>query len=125
MVRSGQLSKFFKNQGKAEVSIEEAEENIHVVDFEKEIARAVAAGDFTRASRLLYLQTLKHLSDRGRMEWQPQKTPTQYAMEVKDDAFTRLTHLFLPIRYGGFEADEPLFESMKSLKNETMKGGAA
>ena len=125
LVRSGVLQRLFGILKKEDVSIEEAEENIHVIDFEAEIARARSAGDYTRASRLLYLQTLKQLSDARRIDWQPQKTPAQYTREVSGRAFLQLTNHFVRIRYGGFEADEQLFLTMEALQAETGKGGEA
>ena len=125
LVRSGVLQRLFGILLKEDVSIEEAEENIHVIDFEAEIARARSAGDYTRASRLLYLQTLKQLSDAHRIDWQPQKTPAQYTREVSGMAFLQLTNHFVRIRYGGFEADEQLFLTMEALQAETGKGGDA
>jgi len=126
LVRSGVLQRLFGILLKEDVSIEEeAEENIHVIDFEAEIARARSAGDYTRASRLLYLQTLKQLSDAHRIDWQPQKTPAQYTREVSGRAFLQLTNHFVRIRYGGFEADEQLFLTMEALQAETGKGGEA
>lgn len=125
LVRSGVLQCLLAILKKEDVSIEEAEENIHVIDFEAEIARARSAGDYTRASRLLYLQTLKQLSDARRIDWQPQKTPAQYTREVSGRAFLQLTNHFVRIRYGGFEADEQLFLTMEALQAETGKGGEA
>ena len=125
LVRSGVLQRLLAILKKEDVSIEEAEENIHVIDFEAEIARARSAGDYTRASRLLYLQTLKQLSDAHRIDWQPQKTPAQYTREVSGMAFLQLTNHFVRIRYGGFEADEQLFLTMEALQAETGKGGEA
>ncbi|MBR4897263.1 MAG: DUF4129 domain-containing protein [Prevotella sp.] len=125
LVRSGVLQRLLAILLKEDVSIEEAEENIHVIDFEAEIARARTAGDYTRASRLLYLQTLKQLSDAHRIDWQPQKTPAQYTREVSGMAFLQLTNHFVRIRYGGFEADEQLFLTMEALQAEIKKGGDA
>ena len=73
MVRSQLLHRILGIRHEAEVSIEEAEENIHSVDFDAEIAR----------------------------------------------------NHFLRIRYGGFEADEQLFSTMKTLQAEVEKGGTA
>lgn len=125
MVRSGLLKRLLGNQQATEVSIEEAEEDIHHVDFDAAIDHALSAGDYTLAARLLYLQTLKNLSDQGRISWQPQKTPTQYTHEVTTLPFRQLTNHFLHIRYGGFEADASLFVTMKALKEDVEKGGAA
>lgn len=104
------------------------EDTIYGVDFQKEIDAAVSRNDYRGAVRLLYLQTLKQLSDAGQIEWQPYKTPTEYIYEIKADTtkrpFRELTNRFLRVRYGNFEATGALFREMKTLQEEIMKGGA-
>lgn len=103
------------------------EDTIYGVDFDSEIKRAMERKDYRESIRLLYLQTLKLLSDEGRIDWQPYKTPTEYICEVKQEAlrssFRRLTNGFLRVRYGNFAASEPLFEELLSLQTEIRKGG--
>lgn len=103
------------------------EDTIYGVDFDSEIKRAMERKDYRESIRLLYLQTLKLLSDEGRIDWQPYKTPTEYIYEVKLEAlrssFRRLTNGFLRVRYGNFAASEPLFEELLSLQTEIWKGG--
>lgn len=103
------------------------EDTIYGVDFDSEIKRAMERKDYRESIRLLYLQTLKLLSDEGRIDWQPYKTPTEYIYEVKQAAlrssFRRLTNGFLRVRYGNFAASEPLFEELLSLQTEIRKGG--
>lgn len=101
------------------------EDTIYGVDFEKGISVALSRRDYREAVRLLYLQTLKLLSDEKRIDWQFYKTPTQYIYEVKTPAFKQLTNQFLRVRYGNFEATEALFSTMQSLQEEIKKGGAA
>ena len=99
------------------------EDTIYGVDFARGIADALSRSDYREAVRLLYLQTLKQLSDEKRIDWQLYKTPTQYVYEVRMPAF-RLTNHFLRVRYGNFEATEALFHVMQSLQEEVKKGGA-
>lgn len=99
------------------------EDTIYGVDFAKEIASVLSRNDYREAARLLYLQTLKQLSDEKRIDWQLYKTPTQYIYEVRLPAFQKLTHHFLRVRYGNFEATEELFRTMTSLQEEIKKGG--
>jgi len=101
------------------------EDTIYGVDFSERIAEALARRDYREAVRLLYLQTLKQLSDTGRIDWQPCKTPTQYIHEVGMPAFRQLTVHFLRVRYGNFEATETLFTVMQALQEEIGKGNAA
>lgn len=101
------------------------EDTIYGVDFPGGIADALSRQDYREAVRLLYLQTLKHLSDAERIDWQPYKTPTQYIYEVRLPAFRQLTNQFLRVRYGNFEATEELYRSMLALQGEIEKGGVS
>lgn len=101
------------------------EDTIYGVDFPGGIADALSRQDYREAVRLLYLQTLKHLSDAERIDWQPYKTPTQYIYEVRLPAFRQLTNQFLRVRYGNFEATEELYRSMLDLQGEIEKGGVS
>ena len=105
------------------------EDTIYGVDFEQEIAQALQRADYRAAVRLLYLQTLRLLSDAGRIDWQPYKTPTEYLYEVNPEsvrnAFRLLTTAFLRVRYGNFEASESLFDEMRTWQEEIRKGGNA
>ncbi len=103
------------------------EDTIYGIDFEKEISAAMLRNEYREAVRLLYLQTLKQLSDAEKIDWQPYKTPTEYTYELKANAlrtpFRELTNRFLRVRYGNFEATEVLFHEMQTLQREIMKGG--
>ena len=80
------------------------EDTIYGVDFPKGIDEALSRRDYREAIRLLYLQTLKQLSDAERIDWQLYKTPTQYIYEVRLPAFRQMTNHFLRVRYGNFHA---------------------
>lgn len=101
------------------------EDTIYGVDFPGGITDALSCQDYREAVRLLYLQTLKQLSDAERIDWQPYKTPTQYLTEVRLPAFRQLTNHFLRVRYGNFEATEELFRTMQTLQEEIRKGGVS
>lgn len=99
------------------------EDTIYGVDFDGGIASSLSRRDYREAVRLLYLQTLKRLSDEKRIDWQPYKTPTQYIYEVRMPAFRQLTQHFMRVRYGNFEATEELFGTMLALQESIGKGG--
>lgn len=101
------------------------EDTIYGIDFEKAIAEALQQGCYKEGVRLVYLQTLKGLSDGQRIDWQLYKTPSQYLYEVKMGAFKQLTTDFLRVRYGNFEATASLVELMQSRQKEVIKGGEA
>lgn len=96
--------------------VEGLSENIHVLDFDQEIARAVQQQEYKRAVRLVYLAALKKLSDAGVVRWEPGKTNRQYQLELKDPAskqqFARLGYFFEWAWYGDFPVDEPLFQQV-------------
>lgn len=118
----------FMRSGRKAIAYTVNEDTIYGINFEAEIADAVSRGDYKEAIRLVYLHTLKLLSDKGIIDWQLYKTPTQYIYEVKPETkrepFRELTNCFLRIRYGNFEATELLFNKMKELQREVGKGGA-
>ena len=103
------------------------EETIYGVDFNSEINNALSRKDYQLAVRLVYLQTLKHLSDFRCIDWQTYKTPTEYLYEMKrkgvSDEFRQLTNRFLMVRYGNFEATESTYETVKNLQQIIWKGG--
>lgn len=113
----------FMRSRKNDLSYAVAEDTIYGIDFEDGIAKALSGSDYREAVRLLYLQTLKQLADRKRIDWQLYKTPTQYLYEVRIPAFRQLTNHFMRVRYGNFEATEVLFHSMQTLQEEIGKGG--
>lgn len=114
---------FFTRSGSNKLSYSVEEDTIYGVDFPEEIVRALSGGNYREAIRLLYLQTLRQLSDNGRIDWQPYKTPTQYIYEVQSPPFRQLTNHFLRVRYGNFEATEALYHTMLALQEEMKKGG--
>ena len=115
----------FMRSGKRTLPYAVEEDTIYGVDFPEGINEALSQRNYREAVRLLYLQTLKQLSDADRIEWQPYKTPTQYLCEVRLPAFRQLTNHFLQVRYGNFEATEELFRTMRALQEEIEKGGVS
>mgnify|MGYP003306231470 FL=1 len=79
------------------------EDNIYGIDFPSTIDQALKVGNYREAVRLVYLLTLRHLSDAGKIDWQPAKT--QYLNEYNGRPFHHLTTTFVRIRYGGYDAD--------------------
>ena len=122
---------FMREKKSSPIPYDIEEENIHHIDFNKEISIALECGDYRLAIRLLYLQTLRLLSDNNLIEWQIHKTPTEYLYEIKNremrPLFRELTNRFLQVRYGNYSASSELYDIMHevqtSLKKE-MEGGA-
>lgn len=107
--------KWLAGKSKAiEVPYDESLENIHEISFDDEIENTLQNGNYRLAVRLLYLQTLKHLSDKGVIDWLPNKTNLAYVKEVQKqdkgyEAFVSLTNQFEYIWYGDFSVDKATF----------------
>jgi Domain of unknown function (DUF4129) len=84
-------------------------EDIHAINFAGNINAAIEARNFRLAVRLLYLQTLKRLTDTGRISWKPDKTNRQYVQEMKNADFEQLTTQFEYVWYGDFPVDAARF----------------
>lgn len=92
-------------------------DNIHEIPYEEAISNAIAAGNFSLAVRLLYLQSLKLLSDKALIKWQPNKTNWQYVNELSDNnlrrRFTSMTSIFEYVRYGSMPLTAPQFHTVR------------
>jgi hypothetical protein len=104
------LKLFAKKSKDIDVAYEEEFENIHEISFADEIENALRNQNYRLAVRLLYLQTLKHLSDKEIIDWQPAKTNSAYVKEVQGENgyhdFSTLTYQFEYIWYGDFEINQ-------------------
>jgi hypothetical protein len=98
------------------------EDTIYGVDFDTAVSQAVGHEDYREAVRLVYLRTLKVLSDRHQIDWQPFKTPSQYVREYSAvPAFRTLTAHFLRVRYGNFPATRVLYDEVENLGKEVSR----
>lgn len=93
------------------------EENIHEINFDTAIHDALSSGDHRLAIRLLYLKTLKLLTDRRLIQWKPNRTNRSYVLELANTDlatdFEKMTHYFESVWYGAFPVREPEFLYMK------------
>ena len=107
---------FARSGRRKPMEYEVTEDTIYGIDFPSEIEKALENEHLREALRLMYLQTLKSLSDYHQIEWQPFKTPTQYTFEFRQADFKRMTSLFVRVRYGGFDADKDMIRDMHNLQ---------
>ena len=93
-------------------------ENIHEVNFASRIAAAEEAGNFRLALRLGYLEVLKHLTDRGLIHWQPDKTNQAYLTELAAgplrEAFRAATRQFEYVWYGELRLNAALYQQARA-----------
>lgn len=108
---------FFSDKPATDYEVED--DNIYGIDFDTLIAQAIDAENWRQACRLSYLRLLRQLSDNGLITWQISKTPTQFAREYPNPDFSRMTNLFLRIRYGGYATTRSDYELMDRLATQT------
>lgn len=96
-------------------------ENIHEIPFEKAIQNAIQSKDFSLATRLMYLQSLKLLSDRNMISWHENKTNWHYVYELKSEklrsSFRDITYIFEYVQYGHM----PLSETKFAIVQDTFR----
>ncbi|MEY3442222.1 MAG: hypothetical protein RLZZ519_503 [Bacteroidota bacterium] len=89
------------------------EEDITKMEFEDLLQQAVDAGRYRVAVRLLYLRTLRQLTDQGLIHWKPEKTNHDYLRELTDKrlrpGFSDVTLIFEYIWYGEFPVNKDDF----------------
>ena len=108
--------RLFGGAGKEKVLYPE-EDTIYGIDFDVAIRNALDNENYHEAVRMVYLQTLRYLSDNDYINWQIFKTPTQYITELKNEAFHTFTLHFIRVRYGNYDANVSLYETMLDLQD--------
>lgn len=108
---------FGKSSDKKVINYEEIEKNIHLVDFEKLIKETLKNGENRLAIRYYYLWLLKIMSAKQLIEWDVEKTNSDYLYEIKNSSiksqFEYVSYLYNYIWYGEFELDEVTFVKAK------------
>lgn len=97
------------------------EDTIYGVDFDRMLNEARRQQNHREVVRLLYLQTLRHLSDTHRIDWQPFKTPSQYTNECPEPALRQMTNRFLLVRYGNRDATATMADEMTAWQQTIMQ----
>lgn len=95
------------------------DENIHEINFDAEIQKAIAEKDYRRGVRLLFLYALKLLSDRDYILWEQGKTNHEYVAEVKEEGVRNWLHqlsfYFDYAWYGNFLISRDLFDKVNNI----------
>ena len=101
-------------------------ENIHEMDFDKLLQEALAQQKYREGIRLLFLHTLKLLTDKQFIEWRAGKTNHDYVEELGGElksCFTELSFYFDHAWYGNFPVREDAFiktrQLFQSIKHKT------
>lgn len=112
-----------EDKAKNKVAFTEEEQIIKNEDINALINQAIAQGNYRLAVRYCYLQSLKYLTEKEMIDWQPQKTNTDYLAELSKSqlqkGFANITKIYDYVWYGEFNIDAAKFESLK-LNFETL-----
>ena len=110
---------FYKGDGESDVRYTVLDENIHEMNFDNLIAEAVSKRDFRTATRLLFLNSLKILSDKDFIQWEHGKTNHDYLVELKKDelknGFNELNYYFEYAWYGNFAVNDETFKRVQQI----------
>ena len=120
------LGIFRRKPMSANLPFTESLENIHDINFDGEIERAVSQHNYRLAVRMLYLKCLKQLSDANLIKWQIDKTNSAYIDELANahqrQLFRSLTLQFEYVWYGEFTIDGQTFKNINTVFQDFNKG---
>lgn len=95
----------------------EETEDIFAINYQKEIDKAAAAGNYRFAIRLMYLRTLKTMAERNIIRYQPDRTNLDYLMQLSSTTyyndFFRITRHYEYSWYGHFEVNQESYQLIK------------
>jgi uncharacterized protein DUF4129 len=112
---------FGKSSDRNILRYDEIEKDLQSVDFEKLIRETQISGEKRLMIRYYYLWLLKKMSAQGYIEWDPEKTNSDYLDELKQADFKTdfeyLSYLYNYIWYGEFDLDEQaLFKAAQAFE---------
>ncbi len=108
---------FGKSSDKSIIPITDLENNIHSTDFNALVAEAESSGNFRLAIRFYYLWLLKTLSEAEIIDYDVEKTNSDYYYEITSEAIKKqyayTSYLYNYIWYGEFDIDQNQFQKAK------------
>lgn len=116
---------FGKSSDKKVINYDEIEKNIHLVDFEKLIKDTLKSGEKRLSIRYYYLWLLKKMAEKNIIDWNVEKTNSDYLYEIKNEAFKTkfeyVSYLYNYSWYGEFDLDDETFEKAKKAFEKTIQ----
>lgn len=111
-----------KRRSSPDETYELFQEDIYEISYESEIDKAVNEGNYRRAVRLRFLQTLKLLSDAELIEWKSNRTNREYLQNLADptifQSFRKLVLWYEYAWYGEFAVTVYQYEKFTELEKE-------
>lgn len=117
------------NQEDGSIDYVVKEENIHEINFPDEIETSVVQKNYKKAIRLIYLYSLKLLTDQEIIDWQSAKTNHDYVYEIQNELFRnnfeKVCYYFEYVWYGDFAANamhyKEISQAFTGLKDNLTK----
>ena len=115
----------FGKSSKKKIKIAEfQEEDIHNIDFKTIIEKSKSANNYRLSIRYYYLWLLKRMSDSHIIEWDIEKTNSDYLYEIQRNSlkeeFQYLSYIYDYSWYGEFTIDEALFQKAEKAFIKTI-----
>ena len=116
---------FGKSSDKNLIPVMDVETNIHTTDFKSLIQNAEKENNFRLAVRYYYLWLLKTLSEAELIDYDVEKTNSDYYLELENETvrneFSYTSYLYNYIWYGEFNIDADQFDKAKKAFNHFLR----
>lgn len=113
---------FGKKNRNINIANQDIEENIHEINFQERILQLENQQDYRSAIRYHFLFSLKKMTDKNLINWNPEKTNRDYLRELKNihlkEDFSRIIYIYDYIWYGEFDAQEKDYQHYKLFFNK-------
>lgn len=113
---------FGKKNRKIKITSHDIEENIHEINFPERILKFEKEQNYRSAIRYHFLYSLKKLTDKSLINWNPEKTNRDYLRELKNnnlqEDFRRIIYIYDYIWYGEFQTEEKDYQHYKTYFNK-------
>lgn len=109
-----------------EITVENVDAYLHESDLDRFLREALAAGNFSLAVRLYYLQVIKTLSEQNAIAWSREKTNRDYQREMRQHRLSRqfksLTRAYEQVWYGNLPIDAKGFAKIEPEFKDFLAG---
>ena len=117
-----QAASFFSRKSKSVAPINIQEDHIQNIDLDSYITKALQEENYRLAIRYMYLKSLKLLSQNNLIEWNHEKTNSDYYNEIENgelkSSFNKISYWYDHIWYGEFTLDKSGFENAEKDFNQ-------
>ena len=97
-------------------------DDIFAIDYDHQISKAAAAGNYRLATRLLYLRLLRTMADKNIIQYKQDRTNLDYLMQLSSSSYYKnffsLTRNYEYVWYGLFDIDSDKYERVRSEFND-------